>query len=101
MIKFENQNQQLTAYLNGEIDDHSARIMIDAIDTELIVYAPKVLKIDFKDVTFMDSSGIGLVIGRYRLMCKLMGEVVVTNATTSNKRIMEIAGLKRLVRFEE
>ena len=64
-IKIESSGQTVTAYLDGEIDHHSAREMRETIDRELESGNVKLLILDFRDVTFMDSSGIGLVMGRY------------------------------------
>lgn len=65
-IRIESDGETVTAFLEGEIDHHSAAQMREAIDAELIGGTAKLLILDFRDVTFMDSSGIGLVMGRYR-----------------------------------
>ena len=57
---------------------------------------PEKLIIDFKDVTFMDSSGIGLVMGRYKLMRSLGGEIEVKNVSSHIKKVMKLAGLDLL-----
>ena len=58
----------LTARLSGEIDHHSAREMREAIDDTAQKVKPACLRLDFSQVPFMDSSGIGLVLGRVRLL---------------------------------
>ena len=57
-------SQRLTAFLSGEIDHHSAKTIREEIDLAVSEQIPKELWLDFRDVSFMDSSGIGLVMGR-------------------------------------
>ena len=57
---------------------------------------PEQLILDFRDVTFMDSSGIGLVMGRYRIMKELGGCIQVVNTSPHITRVMKLAGLERL-----
>lgn len=100
MIRIESQNEQVTAYLSGDLDHHTARSVREQIDSDTERMMPKVLKLDFKDVTFMDSSGIGLVMGRYKLVRAFGGELVITNCPSHIKRVMKLAGLEKLVEFE-
>ena len=67
-LTLENSGSLLIAYLAGEIDHHSAAELRSQIDAGIQDKQPTHLILDFKNVTFMDSSGIGLVMGRYRLM---------------------------------
>lgn len=101
MVRIENQNEQVTAYLSGDIDHHSARLIREYIDADAQKMVPKVLRLDFKDVTFMDSSGIGLVMGRYKLIKAMNGEVLISNCPSHIKRVMKLAGLEKLVEFED
>ena len=55
------QNGQLTIALDGEIDHHRARKVIESIESKIEVYTPDVCVLDFRDVSFMDSSGIGMI----------------------------------------
>lgn len=97
----ENQNEQVTVYLSGEIDHHSARDIREQIDMDIDRSFPKILRMDFKDVTFMDSSGIGLIMGRYKHMKAINGEVVIANPSSYLKRIFCMAGINQLVSFED
>ena len=65
-VRTETNGKILTAYLDGEIDHHSAKNMRETIDAAIAELMPEMLVLDFKDVSFMDSSGIGLVMGRYK-----------------------------------
>ena len=62
---------------------------------------PQHLILDFKNVTFMDSSGIGLVMGRYRLMQNFHGTVEIRNVTPQTKKLMELAGLGSIAIIKE
>ncbi len=95
-VRIEIGPELVTAYLGGEIDHHSAQLMRREIDHTLLVDKPPALVLDFKDVTFMDSSGIGLVMGRYRLMQELGGEVRVTNVSSHIRKVMRLSGLDKL-----
>jgi stage II sporulation protein AA (anti-sigma F factor antagonist) len=86
----------VTAYLSGELDHHTAKEMREAIDTAIELNMPTLLILDFKDVTFMDSSGIGLVMGRYKLMKSLGGKIRVLNLSPGAYKVMCLAGLERL-----
>jgi len=90
----------MTAHLLGEIDHHSSREIREEIDERACRAHPSRLVMDFRDVTFMDSSGIGLVMGRYALMQELEGELVVENMPEHIKRVMKLAGLDRLANME-
>ena len=90
----------MTAQLMGEIDHHSARGIREEIDEKADRAQPSKLVLDFRDVTFMDSSGIGLVMGRYALMQELEGELLIENMPEHIKKVMRLAGLDRLANME-
>lgn len=85
----------MIAYLSGEIDHHSIKDIREQIDAAAQQSYPQCLYLDFGGVTFMDSSGIGLVMGRYKLMADLGGELKAVN-TKSWKPVMKMAGLDKL-----
>ena len=84
----------LTARLSGEIDHHSAREMREAIDDTAQKVKPACLRLDFSQVPFMDSSGIGLILGRHKLISAMGGVVVVQKAPKDIKRMLSIAGIE-------
>jgi len=86
----------MTVYLDGEIDHHTARGLREQIDAAIRRETPGLLVLDFRDVTFMDSSGIGLIMGRYKQMKLHGGEVHITNPSTGIKKILQLAGMDRL-----
>ena len=84
------------AELSGDLDHHTARLMRTDIDRELAEKHPRRLVIDFSSVTFMDSSGIGLIMGRYRIMNEQGGEVIVARPPAYIKKVLRLAGVDRL-----
>ena len=95
-VRTEINGKVLTAYLEGEIDHHTARNMREVIDASILSCAPEMLVLDFKNVSFMDSSGIGLVMGRYKELSKCGGELHITNTTPHITKVMKLAGIERL-----
>ncbi len=87
----------LTAHLDGEIDHHSAPSVRNTVDEAVFMYSPKKLVLDFSDITFMDSSGVGLIMGRYKLLSGKNGTVEVRGLKKRDKRIVEMSGLKKLI----
>ena len=99
-LKLESNENGMTAFLDGELDHHSTKSMREEIDESIERVKPKELTLDFKDVTFMDSSGIGLVMGRYRAMQLIDGRLNVKNASIHIRKVMRLAGLDRLANMD-
>lgn len=99
-LKLETDAGVLTAYLGGEIDHHTAKELRETIDEAAGEQKPEKLLLNFREVTFMDSSGIGLVMGRYRLMRELGGELCVTGVPSHIKKVMRLSGLDKLAVLE-
>ncbi|HIU69644.1 MAG: anti-sigma factor antagonist [Clostridiales bacterium] len=91
----------LVVYLSGEIDHHSAVPIRQKIDDVITVNKPKYLILDFKGVSFMDSSGIGLVMGRYRTLLSCHGQLEIRNVSHQTKKVMELAGLSSIATIKE
>ncbi len=85
--------------LRGEIDHHTASSIRSAIDSEIYSKKPRGLIMDMSAVNFMDSSGLGLIMGRYSVMNELGGEVVVSNPSPAIERIMTLAGMERVIKI--
>ena len=94
--KIEYKQNKLVVILDGEIDHHTASLIRMGIDDAILKKRPDILILDFGGVTFMDSSGIGLVMGRYKLMKTIGGKITVQNLSPSAYRVMKLAGLERL-----
>ena len=81
----------LAAYLTGEIDHDAAQALRREIDAQIDARMPELLTMDFSGVTFMDSSGVGLILGRGRQMSGLGGRLVVQNAPDTVRRMLDLA----------
>ncbi len=95
-IRSSSQDGELTVYLSGEIDHHAARKIREMTDALIQQQQPRLLKLNFGGVTFMDSSGIGLIMGRCRMMQLYGGDVRVVNVPGELKKMMHLSGLSGL-----
>lgn len=91
---------KLTASLSGEIDHHNSTALREAIDGKVAQTQPSELVLDFSQVTFMDSAGIGLILGRYRWMDQLGGGVRITHIPPRLEQLLVLSGIHRLVQVE-
>ncbi len=98
---YDEEKERFTLSLVGEIDHHSAAVLRHEIDEALMKKRPRTLYIDLSRVDFMDSSGLGLIMGRFSLMTKLGGETVVLNPSPGAKRILSLAGMEKIIRIEK
>ena len=89
--------QTLTVALRGELDHHAAEHTRNTIDLLINELRPTELVLDLSGVTFMDSSGLGVVLGRYRLLSTRGGKMYITGANRSVDRILKMAGIYALV----
>jgi stage II sporulation protein AA (anti-sigma F factor antagonist) len=95
-VKLEMEQDVLTARLRGELDHHTAAALRQKIDTAVESHHPKTLILDFSHISFMDSSGIGLILGRYKLMRGKGGLLKVKGASPRQLQVMKMAGLEKL-----
>lgn len=91
----------VTAYLTGEIDHHSAKPIREEIDAAIEFNMPSLLILDFGGVTFMDSSGIGLVMGRFRNLQKNGATLSITSLPPNIYKVMKLSGIERLAKIEK
>lgn len=98
-MKIEKNNGSLTVYLSGEIDHHNAGDLRQDIDFALIKTKPEEIILDFSDVSFMDSSGVGLVIGRYKTALIQGTKTAVTGLKPRDKKILMMSGIQNKVEF--
>ena len=92
---------RLTVSLSGEIDHHNAAALRLETDEAIQSMLYKKVTIDFGEVSFMDSSGIGFVMGRYRIVSGYGGELEVINLSERIYKMMKLAGLDKLVRLSQ
>lgn len=86
----------LTVMLSGEIDHNRAANLRTAIDSQINTLRPDFLELDFSKVSFMDSSGIGLIMGRYRSMGLIGGKLKVINVPENISRVISLSGVGAL-----
>ncbi len=91
----------LTVYLEGEIDHHAAKSMREEIDAAVEFNMPSLLILDFDRVTFMDSSGIGLVMGRYKNLQKNGAKLNLCNLPPNIYKVMKLSGIERLAKIDK
>lgn len=97
MLKYDVRRHTLYVCLEDELDHHAALRLRQELDEILQDSSIRHLVLDLKNLKFMDSSGIGFIIGRYKQMTRRAGTVAVMNADRRMDRIFEMAGLYRLV----
>ena len=90
-----------TAYLCGEIDHHTAASIRAAIDNAAEINMPSLLILDFTRVSFMDSSGIGLVMGRYRNLSRRGARLHITGTSPQIYKVMKLSGIEKLATIDE
>ncbi len=95
------QAESLIAALSGEIDHHSAVRVRQEIDEALYLYLPKTLVMDIGGVAFMDSSGLGLIMGRFAKAREIGAALIVKNPSLRAKKMLALAGLEKLIETEE
>jgi stage II sporulation protein AA (anti-sigma F factor antagonist) len=97
-INYEFKNGTLTCYLSGDIDHHNAKFFREGLD-ELIdeCHGIRLLIVDFSKVSFMDSSGVGIILGRYKKLKELGANLNVSNANPYIKRIFTLCAIDKLV----
>ncbi len=97
---FYKKDKQLVFEMEEEIDEYSAQNIKRRMDNEIQRYMPKEVIFDFSNVSFMDSAGIGLIIGRYKLIDMIGGELKVANVNLQIQKIFEMSGLLKLIPVE-
>lgn len=95
------QDKRLMIALKGDIDHHGAKDVMRVLGNKIDLYLPAVCVLDFRDVTFMDSSGIAIIISCIRRMRELRGEVIVENVPPQPDEGAPRVGLEQIVKIEE
>lgn len=94
------QDRCLELYLKGELDHHGARGAMDDLDREIALALPLKLILDFRAVSFMDSSGIAVVMRARQRMQELGGAVTLRGLAAQPRKVLDAAGINRLVEME-
>lgn len=98
-ITVKQENQVLTVYLNGELDHHTTSEIKDTIDLNILKAPVKKLVLDMSGVTFMDSSGIGLIVGRYNRIRSFGGSMTIRNPNPTLLKILKMSGIDKLMKI--
>ena len=99
--KFYDEDKLIVFKITDEIDDHSVQKLRRRFDYEIERYMPRKIVFDFDSVTFMDSAGIGLIIGRYKFAKMLGASLELSNLTGSVRKIFEMSGILKLIPLAE
>ena len=94
------QHRDMTAHLSGEIDHHGAREMMDELDRAIGEHLPLRLTLDLSGVTFMDSSGLAVLLRCKRRLDAVGGSVTAVAIPTQPRRVLDAAGLGRIIPLE-
>lgn len=97
MVKIYNDGKRITAALSGDIDHHSARIIRAELDEVITHSCPEMLIIDLENVGFMDSSGIGLILGRLKAVQAYGGDIIIKNVRPNIAAVIRMSGLASLL----
>ena len=90
------EDKQMTIALSGEIDHHEARHAMKTIAEKIEAYLPKICILDFREVSFMDSSGIAIVILGVRRMREIEGRLILTNLQHQPLKVLMAAGVDQI-----
>ena len=101
MVKFTLMQRCLVAEVTGDVDQHNAASIREQTDIKIRCENIKNLVFDFTNLDFMDSSGIGVLMGRYRMVYLLGGEVWAVNANERMKKILLMSGVTKIIQIYE
>lgn len=99
-MKIVHRGNVVTVCMDGEIDHCSAKVLKEKIESAIFDPGVNELRLDFSRVEFMDSSGVGMLIGRYRTMAQRGGMVTASGLSPSMERLFRFAGLHRIIAIE-
>ena len=99
-IVHEFKDNVLNIKIKGDIDHHTAKEVRADIDTLVLKSSPKELVLDLSGVEFMDSSGLGLVLGRYKKQSDFGGKMKIINPTRRIVQILQLAGVEKIIKIE-
>jgi len=99
-IRSERRGEEAIAYIYGEVDHHNAKEAREQLDRIIDDEQPARFGLDLSGVTFCDSSGLGLVMGRMRKCLSVGSTMVVQNPSPAAHKILEIAGMDKIIKIE-
>ena len=96
-IKLSNRGNTLIVRLNGELDHHTAEYTRQKIENEIIKPTTKNIIFDFSNLTFMDSSGIGVIMGRYKNIREINGKAAIACSNSQVMRLLDVSGISGVI----
>ena len=96
-INYSKKDKLLKVEITEEIDHHIVEKIRRKVDDEITRHMPRKTVFDFDRVSFMDSAGIGMIIGRYKMMKLIGGETEIVNISPNVKRILEMSGINKII----
>ena len=99
--KYEEEDNVLYIYIKEEIDHHTTEKIRRKMDNEITRFMPRKVVFDFSNVSFMDSAGIGLLIGRYKMAKLLGGTTKIINTNKNIERVLEMSGITKIIPIEQ
>lgn len=87
----------LSIRIEGDIDHHSAKYIRESIDSAIFLFRPTLAVLDLSSVTFMDSSGLGLILGRYTRLREVGGILKISQPSKEIQKILYLAGLEKYI----
>ncbi len=98
-VTFRTEEDRLTAVICGEVDHHNSRKIRTEIDAKMMSARPAAFVLDLSEVSFMDSSGLGLILGRFSKASDLGIPFSLSNPTGPTQKILDLAGMDRMIRI--
>ena len=93
------ERQTLLLRLDGELDMKTANNLRIEIDREIERRGIRTVILNFQNVAFVDSSGLGVILGRYKKLLALGGKILITSTPPHIYKIMELSGLPKIIKF--
>lgn len=93
------ERQTLFLRLNGELDMNTTENLRQAIDNEIERRGIRTVILNLEDVSFIDSSGLGVILGRYKKLLPMGGKIMISNVPPHIYKVMELSGLPKIIRF--
>ena len=93
------EGDMLTVIIKGEIDHHRAPVIREAIDRDVFFYRTPKVVLDLSSIDFMDSSGLGLILGRYRKIKDMGSELILKDPTEEIMKIIKLSGVDKFIKI--
>lgn len=95
------ENNSLYVLVTGDVDHHNVKKIREEIDELIMTLNPREVNFDLSKVDFMDSSGLGLVLGRYKKQTETGGTLKILNPTKRIAKILQLAGVDKIIKIEK